>query len=151
MWGSDVVRLKADQPARENWINPQRGQKLHLGRKDLVLNGPADNPRGSCMSCHGFGQVPLVNNARPSLPTTPPPLNASAATLDRYFTNIRAATALSADHVSLDYSLQLQQGIAHAVEAGAATLPPSPNGVSPRGGAGGRSAPVKIPEITRGQ
>jgi hypothetical protein len=47
MWGSDVANLKADQPATQQWINTARGQKLHLGRKDLVLNGPIDNPLGS--------------------------------------------------------------------------------------------------------
>jgi hypothetical protein len=149
MWGSDVERLKLDQPTRENWINTQRGQKLHLGRKDLVLNGPVDNPRGSCTSCHGFAQVPKINNAQPALPTSPPALNASAATLTKYFTNIRSATALSPSYTSLDYSLQLQIGIARAVEAGAATLP-APQGVLP-GGATTSPSPLKIPEVTRGQ
>ena len=41
-------------------------------------------------------------------------LNASNATLDRYFTNIKAATRLSPDYVSVDYSLQLQLGISRA-------------------------------------
>jgi hypothetical protein len=149
MWGSDVERLKVDQPTRENWINTQRGQKLHLGRKDLVLNGPVDNPRGSCTSCHGFAQVPKINNAQPALPTAPPALTASAATLTKYFTNIRAATPLSPSYTSLDYSLQLQIGIARAVEAGAATLP-APQGALP-GAARISSQPLKIPEVTRGQ
>ena len=111
MWGSDVERLKLDQQTRENWINTQRGVKLHLGRKDLVLNGPVDNPRGSCTSCHGFAQVPKVNGAQPSLPTAPPALNASAATLEKYFKNIKAATALSSDYTSLDYHCSCRSGL----------------------------------------
>jgi hypothetical protein len=72
MWGSDVTNLKADQPTQEEWINAARGQKLHLGRKNLVLNGPIDNPRGSCTSCHGFAQIARVDNASPSLPVRSP-------------------------------------------------------------------------------
>jgi hypothetical protein len=33
MWVSDLPRLKLDQPTQEQWINTNRGQKLHLGRK----------------------------------------------------------------------------------------------------------------------
>jgi hypothetical protein len=123
MWGSDVTRLKQDLPARQQWVNTNRGQKLHLGRKDLVLNGPIDNPRGSCTSCHGFAQIRRVNNPTQGLPASPPVLNATAATLDRYFRNVKAATAISPEYISVDYSLQLQLGIARAIRAGQASLP----------------------------
>jgi hypothetical protein len=33
-----------------------------------------------------------------------------------YFTNLKAATALSGDYASVDYSLQLQLGIRRAIE-----------------------------------
>jgi hypothetical protein len=123
MWGSDVARLKTSQPTQEEWINTARGQQFHLGRKNLVLNGPIDNPLGSCTACHGFAQIPRVNNPTPKLPNGPPPENASAAGLDAYFRNIKVATALSPDYTSVDYSLQLQLGIARAIEAGQASLP----------------------------
>jgi hypothetical protein len=42
---------------------------------------------------------------------------------ESYFANIKAATALSPDYVSVDYSLQLQIGIARAINAGQASLP----------------------------
>lgn len=147
MWGSDVARLKADQPTQQEWINTSRGQKLHLGRKDLVLNGPIDNPRGSCTACHGFAQVARVDNPSPGLPQAPPALAASPAALDRYFANIKAATALSADYVSVDYSLQLQIGIQRALDDGAATLPPGLNEVPHEA----RPRPVarRIPSVTR--
>lgn len=120
MWGSDVARLKSDLPTQQEWINTARGQKLHLGRHDLVLNGPIDNPLGSCTACHGFAQVARVNGPSPAIPANPPKKDgATPASLDRYFTNIKAATALSPDYVSLDYSLQLQLGIARALEDGA--------------------------------
>jgi len=123
MWGSDVANLKANLPTTQEWINTARGQKLHLGRKDLVLNGPIDNPLGSCAACHGFAQVARVNNPSPSIPGGPPSLTANSAALDRYFTNIKAATAFSPDYVSVDYSLQLQLGISRAINAGEASLP----------------------------
>jgi hypothetical protein len=112
-----------------------------------VLNGPIDNPRGSCTSCHGFAQIARVDQPTPSITKTPPPLNASPATLDKYFKNIKAATSLSPDYVSVDYSLQLQAGISRALDDASAgvTLPPglttvaSPSG---RSGRSGRSRPV---------
>jgi hypothetical protein len=139
MWGSDVTRLKANQATSEEWINTARGQQLHLGRKDLVLNGPIDNPLGSCTSCHGFAQVARVNNPVPALPSGPPRLTASSASLDAYFRNVQSGAALSPDYVSVDYSLQLQLGIARAVNSGQASLPPSLNSAGP---AAGRPRPV---------
>ena len=147
LWGSDVAHLKADQATQQEWINTNRGQKLHLGRKDLVLNGPIDNPLGSCTACHGFAQVARVNNPSPGLPQGPPALNASSTALDRYFTNIKAATPLSADYVSVDYSLQLQLGIKRALDAGA-SLPPGLN-AAPHAAAAARPVATSIPEVTR--
>ena len=132
MWGSDVENLKADKPTTQEWINTARGQKLHLGRKDLVLNGPIDNPLGSCTACHGFAQIARVSNPAISIPASPPSLTANSAALDRYFTNIKAATALSPDYVSVDFSLQLQLGISRAINAGKASLPAALNKVRNR-------------------
>jgi hypothetical protein len=148
MWGSDVTRLKADQPTRQEWINTMRGQQLHLGRKNLVLNGPIDNPRSSCTACHGFAQVARVTGAIPGLPSSPPALNASTTTLDHYFANIKAATPLSADYVSVDYSLQLQLGIKRALDAHAVMLPADLNRhVDARAGL----PPTSIEAVTRDQ
>ena len=148
MWGSDVAQLKMNQPTQEEWINGARGQKLHLGRNDLVLNGPIDNPLGSCTACHGFAQVARVNNPTPALPSGPPAAGATGTALDRYFQNVKSATAVSADYVSLDYSLQLQLGIARAMAAGQASLPASLNSI---GRAAGSSRPVatRVKEVTR--
>jgi hypothetical protein len=149
MWGSDVAKLKADQPATEQWINTNRGQKLHLGRKDLVLNGPIDNPLGSCTACHGFAQIATTANPTPRLPGGPPALTATGAALDTYFKNVKAATALSPDYVSVDYSLQLQLGISRAVNSGMASLPAIPHAVAASPTRGRASAPFNIPEVTR--
>jgi hypothetical protein len=148
MWGSDVANLKANQPTTQQWINTSRGQPLHLGRQNLVLNGPIDNPAGSCSACHGFAQIARVNGATPALPNGPPALDANAAALDKYFTNIGAATALSPDYVSVDYSLQLQLGITRAINAGQASLPPSLNAIA-RGSAQPRPVATHLTEVVR--
>jgi hypothetical protein len=148
MWGSDVASLKANQLTTQEWINTNRGQQLHLGRKEQVLNGPVDNPNGSCTACHGFAQIARVNNPTPAIPGVPA-LNASNATLDRYFTNIKAATRLSPDYISVDYSLQLQLGISRAVNAGQATLPNLP--IAGRSAAPPSASPTHIEEVTRGE
>jgi hypothetical protein len=148
MWGSDVASLKGNQPTTQEWINTNRGQKLHLGRRDQVLNGPVDNPLGSCTACHGFAQIARVNSPSPTIPGAPPALNANDAALDRYFTNIRAATALSPDYVSVDYSLQLQLGISRAINAGQASLPANLNSIGPGLGRGRAAAAQPRPVAT---
>jgi hypothetical protein len=152
MWGSDVTNLKANQSTTQEWINTNRGQKLHLGRKDLVLNGPIDNPLGSCTACHGFAQIARVNGPTPAIPGAPPALSASNATLDRYFTNIKAATRLSPDYVSVDYSLQLQLGISRAINSGLAQLPNNLNAVGPSAAATApKPVATHLDEVTRGE
>lgn len=115
MWGNDAPRVLIDRPPREQWINTERGQQLHLGLRGL-LNGPIDNPRASCVGCHGLAQMNKVANPQPSLPRTPA-TNASVATLQRYLRNIGPAEPYSDDYVSLDYSLQLQVGIRNFLRA----------------------------------
>ena len=79
-------------------------------------------------------------------------MNASDATLDRYFTNIKAATRLSPDYVSLDYSLQLQLGISQAVNAGMAALPANLNAASPSAAATApRPVATHLDEVMRGE
>jgi hypothetical protein len=121
MWGSDVTNVLANQPPTQQWINTDRGQKLHLGFRGL-LNGPIDNPNSSCTGCHGFAQVNRVNAPIPSIPRVPV-ANASVNSITRYFTNIKSFTPFSPDYYSADYSLQLQIGIARAISSGQVTLP----------------------------
>jgi hypothetical protein len=125
MWGNDVMNVIAQQPSQEQWINSTRDPELHLGYRGL-LNGPIDNPNASCMGCHGAAQLARKKPASPTLPRftrTIPSANATPAALHSHFDNIPTATALSPDYVSLDYSLQLQSGIANALAAGQAQLP----------------------------
>jgi hypothetical protein len=86
---------------------------LHLGFRGL-LNGPIDNPQASCVACHGFAQIAKSGVAHPS-PTLPGNTTwsqtMSAANIDVFFQKIDAATAVSSDYQSVDYSLQLQAGV----------------------------------------
>jgi hypothetical protein len=126
MWGNDVAHVIAKQPSQEQQINDTRDPQLHLGYRNL-LNGPIDNPNASCMGCHGAAQIAVTNSPSPKLPkfnATTPSANASPDQLHAHFDDIAAATALSPSYVSLDYSLQLQTGIANAIKAKQAHLPP---------------------------
>ena len=147
MWGNDPTVTPTSGTIVESWLNKSIGTYQHYGRAGR-LNGPIDNPLGSCTACHGFAQIARVNNPTPGIPTAPPALTASTTTLDRYFTNVKAATALSTDYVSVDYSLQLQLGISRAINAGQATLP---TGLNSMGRASGHPRPVAthLQEIVR--
>jgi hypothetical protein len=61
--------------------------------------------------------MPVIRKAPPNKTVTGPPF-------ESYFANIKAGTALSPDYVSVDYSLQLQIGIARAINAGQAPSRP---------------------------
>jgi hypothetical protein len=145
MWGSDVTNVLANNPPTQQWINTNRGQKLHLGFRGL-LNGPIDNPLASCTGCHGFAQVNRINSPIPSIPRIPV-ANASVNSITRYFTNIKAFTPLSDDYYSVDYSLQLQIGIARAVQSGQASLPAGTGVLN--GAAGMEPLPTRMEVVTR--
>jgi hypothetical protein len=147
MWGNDVAKLKADLPTTQEWINTTRGQKLHLGRKDLILNGPVDHPDSSCIACHAQAQIPKTSGAAP-LPNRPP-LSAKGKALDPYFKNLKAAEPFSSQYVSVDYSLQLQVGISRALKAKAVTLPPGISAIKGKVSAAASSAVTEFPEVTR--
>jgi hypothetical protein len=115
MWGNDPARLADNGPLEETVINPEaRPIVQHLGFQGR-LNGPIDNPRSSCLSCHSTAQIPpdLSDETVGGVP----PANATPAVIAQYFRNIPAQAPFTAGQLSLDYSLQLQNGIAnHANE-----------------------------------
>lgn len=103
MWGNDPAltdaRVRAGDKPLESWINPNNQVSRHLGRGGR-LNGPVDNPRSACLSCHATAQTPELSSMLPS-----------AADPMRWFRNIKAAQPFDAGARSLDYSLQLAMGI----------------------------------------
>jgi hypothetical protein len=94
----------------------------HLGYNGR-LDGPVDNPRSSCLSGHSTAQIPS-DLSQPSVPGIVPG-NASAATLRRYFRNVKSGTPFTPGQLSLGSSLQLQNGIVNRARAGG--LQPAPN------------------------
>jgi hypothetical protein len=124
-WGNDLPNLLANHDPTMQWINASRGQKLHIGFREKLLDGPIDNPHASCTACHGLAQIKRVDNPSERLPRAPNTDGISAAEIQRYFRDIKAGEAFSTEYVSVDYSLQLQVGIANAIDSGQATLPPN--------------------------
>jgi hypothetical protein len=93
MWGNDLAR-------KQQWINSANATPQHLGA-DGRLNGPVDNPRSSCISCHATAQTPSRS------PLIPP----SQAEAARWFANYPGSRAFDADAIPTDYSLQIAMGI----------------------------------------
>ena len=128
MWGNDPERLtNPNRKLRQTVItNPEdHPAPQHLGFQGR-LNGPLDNPRSSCLSCHSTAQIP-ADLSRPSVPGLVP-ANASAGVLAQYFRNIAATDPFIEGQLSLDYSLQLQNGIAQRAAAGGLEAAPGPTG-----------------------
>ena len=112
MWGNDpeLTKEKYDQGERpkESWINPKAAETLPKTRPYFGWlgrgNGPIDNFKSSCVSCHSTASHPEL----PALHkegTTPQPI------MD-WFRNVKAGEKFRPDEkgVSLDYSLQMSAG-----------------------------------------
>ena len=115
MWGNDpdLTEEKYDQGARpkESWINPKAVETLPKTRPYFGWlgrgNGPVDNFKSSCISCHSTASHPEQksmykekNNIKPKYPV-----------MD-WFRNIKAGKKFRPEEkgVSLDYSLQMSSG-----------------------------------------
>jgi hypothetical protein len=124
MWGNDPTKLGTTQALVETKINASLQIQQHLGFEKRV-NGPVDNPRSSCLSCHSTAQIQpdLSKPARAAIPAA----GASPQTLALYFRNIKSGVPFDAGALSLDYSLQLQNGIANWAQAN----PGGPQGAAP--------------------
>ncbi len=118
-WGNDpdITRMKAflGEPLKEQSLS--RDPELppqHLGWGGR-MNGPVDNPNSSCMSCHSKAEWPLK--------AVMPPKSVEYDSKDfmKWFTNVRSGESYTAGSDSLDYSLQLAEGIKHYYEWKAAT------------------------------
>jgi|SRR5579862_9389379 len=132
MWGNDPTVTEATKTETtkltQTWINPDMGPAQHLGRAGR-LNGPVDNPKSSCLSCHSTAESPAN-------PDNYPTNNDDAM---NWFRNIKANEAFTSGRTSLGYSLQLALGIQRSN-----TLPE----VAPHAAVGGAAAKTK--EISRG-
>lgn len=108
-WGNDpdVTRMKMflGTPLKEQSLSqdPELPPQ-HLGWGGR-LNGPVDNPNSSCMSCHSKAEWP------PKDVMPPKKFEYDSKEFMRWFSNVKGGEAYTAGSDSLDYSLQLQEGL----------------------------------------
>lgn len=136
MWGNDHGKFMDDWsafvPVTESKINndlagvlwqgngvswPERPYPGFQGR----LNGPADNLRSSCLSCHAMAQWrrgPLGLTPSYSLQPKPKADQIRKWVFD-YFPNTKGGSLFdpASGQIPLDYSLQLQAGFLHLCDA----------------------------------
>lgn len=108
-WGSDpdITRMKQylGEKLKEQVLNNDPDlPPQHLGWGGR-LNGPVDNPKSSCMSCHSRAEWPL----REVLP--PKTAEYDSKEFMSWFANVRGGEAYTPGSKSLDYSLQLAEGL----------------------------------------
>ncbi|MEP4928365.1 MAG: hypothetical protein ABJT31_11365 [Hyphomicrobiales bacterium] len=117
-WGNDPMRTLDDHnnalPLSEGWMNPVIMQEFYgLPRKWLGLwgrmNGPVDNSGSACLACHSRAMD--LGETRDSPPFAPNS-NDAAAVL-HYFANRGPTEPFFEGFRSLDYSLQLADGVAN--------------------------------------
>jgi hypothetical protein len=114
-WGNDPDLTQAQyalgkRPV-QTWLNKTgmpATKAPHIGWLDR-LNGPVDNPRSSCLSCH-------ARAVNPYLPANTAPQSAAEADdpAKKFFANTKAGEVYEtapAGSKSLDYSLQLAVGV----------------------------------------
>ena len=115
MWGNDPGvtpdMVMAGTHLQQTFLNPAAKPLMqHYGWADR-LNGPVDNRLSSCLSCHSTAERPHGSIL--------PPGGAGPTARLRWFRNIKAGDPFDDDghHESLDYSLQLSDGIQRFDEA----------------------------------
>lgn len=122
MWGNDPTVTddaytnptptvtKINPNVKESVINPDPKElpPTHLGWNGR-LNGPVDNPKSSCMSCHMTAEVPTLSPLAPSFQANPPPMGSPEWM--RWFQNNKCGVPFDSDTKSADFSLQLSIGI----------------------------------------
>ena len=112
-WGNDpdLTKEKYEQGERpkESWINPDAAKTLPKTRPYFGWlgrgNGPIDNFKSSCVSCHSTA-------SHPSQPAMYKPAMMDRNEMD-WFRNVKAGEKFrqgSRKSISLDYSLQLHAG-----------------------------------------
>ncbi len=102
----------------ESFLNRGVPVPQHFGCGER-LNGPVDNPKSSCLACHALAEVPQDLNFN-KLNLTYPPMSCDAVTDGFWFKYVnprsdreeeRTISAPDQKTVSLDFSLQLREGI----------------------------------------
>lgn len=127
MWGNDPqdnatfinskpVETVINADLKETWINPDAAlPPMHLGFNSR-LNGPADNPTSSCMSCHSTGQIASISPIMPWLSPSSLPIPANGDPASdawmRWFRNFKDGETFDAGQaISMDFSMQLTKSV----------------------------------------
>jgi len=130
-WGNDPLALPGSgKPLQETVIFHETVDPLneHLGCEyrhgpapvpdpNPRLNGPLDNPKSSCISCHSTADAPTLKTGTDGKPSwemiNVVPTNLCSSNPDKqddnrnYFRNILAGQPFNPGGISMDYSLQL--------------------------------------------
>lgn len=114
MWGNDP-NYSGSGELREMRINPYV-TLVHYGYQRR-LNGPVDNPKSSCMSCHGTAELPQS--------ALLPADGATPEEVARFFVNVPSGKPFTPGAASADYSLQVSMGIMAFNEAQVAKQQPA--------------------------
>lgn len=110
-WGNDpnyfISNYNNGEKLSECWINPniRKNSLGYLGR----LNGPIDNKKSSCLSCHSTAQYPEQS---PSIP----PKYATEKEMKYWFRNLNEQS-FNNGSFNFDYSKQLSHSIRHYYSA----------------------------------
>ena len=116
MWGNDPgitgdeytnptpTETRINPNLKESVINPDPKElpPTHLGWNGR-LNGPVDNPRSSCMSCHMTAEIPALSPITPFFQANPPPMGSPEWM--RWFPNNKCGTPFDKGTKSADFSL----------------------------------------------
>lgn len=146
-WGNDPDLTASSGTMDEGWLNPIAAALLKTtNRPELGLrgrvNGPVDNPRSSCSSCHMTAQAPFApimferrNDGRFHGAY-------SSMTLADWFRNLGPNDPFLSGQQSLDFSLQLAKGLDNfsSWKSGFTPSPPSPPAIAANESAAAESA-----------
>jgi hypothetical protein len=128
MWGDDPKVY--DENIKQSFINTSLKGTLYGWKKRRFLgfngrgNGPADNARSSCISCHGSAQYPRPKignlNWRLSLKKAKDDVNYRKNHVNERFNNIKSGDLFDSKidgAAALGYSLQMQFGLERLCQA----------------------------------
>jgi hypothetical protein len=120
-WGNDPGVY--DTQIKQSWINPALQGKLYGWPERPTLgfngraNGPADNIRSSCLSCHSTARTPRSSKGILGAGFNMTDLSNPARVkshVDLWFANLTSSQLFTPDEpavATLDYSLQLEAGL----------------------------------------
>ncbi len=102
---------------KESVINPDTNElpPTHLGWNGR-LNGPVDNPRSACFSCHMGAQHPYDGHRISPLFVLGDPIAPGSPEWMKWYTNLRCMTPFDEGTVSTDSSLQMAMSLQNFYE-----------------------------------